>query len=40
MLRLQSLLLGAALVFVAVLAATVAGGGASAVSLSRGWNNI
>jgi hypothetical protein len=40
MLRLRSLALGTALTLVAVLAATVAGGGASAVSLSRGWNNI
>ena len=40
MLRMQSLALGAALAGVAVLAATVAGGGARAVSLSRGWNNI
>lgn len=40
MLRLRSLALGTALALVAVLAATVAGSGARAVSLSRGWNNI
>jgi hypothetical protein len=40
MLRLRSLALGTALALIAVLTATVAGGGASAVSLSRGWNNV
>lgn len=38
--RRHTLALGAALTGVAILAATVAGGGASAVTLRKGWNNI